>query len=697
MAFSLFIFKALQQLMKKPAHTNALIAETSPYLLQHAHNPVNWEAWKKDVLQKAQKENKLLLISIGYSTCHWCHVMEHECFENETVAETMNQHFINIKVDREERPDVDQVYMNALQLMTGSGGWPLNIVALPDGRPVWGATYVNKDEWIEVLSQLQKLYKNQPETLFEYASKLEEGIKTMDLVSKNTSQIDFKDFNYQEPLAYWSRQFDHDYGGTKRAPKFMMPNNLHFLMRFAYQNNDRQLLDYVHLSLTKMAYGGIFDHINGGFSRYAVDEQWHVPHFEKMLYDNAQLLSLYSNAFSKSKNPLYKEVVFETIDFINRELSHPDGGFYSALDADSINAYGIAEEGAYYVFTKKELQQELHQNFDLFADYYNVNDFGYWEKDHYVLIRTQTDEAFCEKHNLQPTDFKIKKHHWKKTLLKHRSSKNRPALDNKIITSWNAMAIKGFADAYKAFQEPLFLEIALKNAQFICDNLWKNENQLLRTFTNGEVAIDAFLEDYAHLIPAFISLYENTFDEKWITRAQKLTTHCFDAFFDKESGMFFFSANSESLISKTMELRDNVIPASNSVMAKNLFWLGTFFNESNYLDTSQQMLKNMLPEIEHYPPGCSNWLDLMMQFTHPFYEMVIVGEKALSLKAKINKNYLPNVLFAGSTIPKNTRLTENRYVADKTLIYVCEKGSCKLPEEEVDKALKWIQINYQGS
>jgi uncharacterized protein YyaL (SSP411 family) len=681
--------------MKKSKFVNSLLQETSPYLLQHAYNPVNWFPWKKEILAKAKAENKLLLISIGYSTCHWCHVMERECFENEQVAEVMNQHFINIKVDREERPDVDQVYMNALQLMTRAGGWPLNIVALPDGRPVWGATFVKKDSWMEVLLQLQKLHNTQPETLTDYASKLEQGLKTMDVVSKNTTEVDFKDFDYREHLNYWSRQFDHEYGGTKRAPKFMMPNNLHFLIRFAFQNSDAQLMEYVNTSLTKMAYGGIFDHINGGFSRYSVDERWHVPHFEKMLYDNAQLVSLFSDAFLLTKNPLYKEVVYETLEFVNRELSHPKGGFYSALDADSINAYGILEEGAYYVFTKKELQEEIKEDFELFSEYYNVNDFGKWEKNHYVLIRSQRDDEFCTKHALNFSDLDIKKRDWKKKLINHRATKNRPRLDNKIITSWNGMMIKGFADAYKAFQEPEFLETALKNAQFICDNLWEDEKKLLRTSTNGKVAIDAFLEDYAHLISAFISLYEITFDENWIHRAKKLADTCYEKFFDTKSGMFFFSASDEGpLISKTLEVRDNVIPASNSVMAKNLFWLGTFYFDEKYSDTSLQMLKNVLPEIEHYPPGCSNWLDLMMHFTHPFYEVVIVGENAISLKSQMNNYYIPNVLFAGSSEEKNTPLTVKRFVKNKTNVYVCEKGSCQLPLEDITEAINMIQSTF---
>ncbi|GGD83270.1 thioredoxin domain-containing protein [Planktosalinus lacus] len=675
-------------------HTNELIHETSPYLLQHAHNPVNWCAWSKGVLKKAQTENKLLLISIGYSTCHWCHVMEEECFENEVVAKVMNQHFINIKVDREERPDVDQVYMNALQLMTGSGGWPLNIVALPDGRPVWGATFLNKERWIEVLQQLQKLHKNQPKTLIEYASKLLEGIKTMDLVSKNNEDQNFKDFDYEELLSGWSRQFDQTNGGTKGAPKFMMPNNLHFLLRYAFQNNDKQLLDYVNLSLTKMAYGGVFDHINGGFSRYSVDERWHVPHFEKMLYDNAQLVSLYSDAYLIHKNPLFKEVVYKTLEFIKRELSNEEGGFYSALDADSINEFGVLEEGAYYVFTKEELQKELNNDFQLFADYYNINSFGKWEKERYVLIRTQSDEEFCKKHNLTLSEFKNKKTLWSETLLNHRTTKNRPRLDNKIICSWNAMIIKAYMDAYKAFNEDEFLDIALKNTSFICQKLWPNEQKLMRNYTNGKVAAVGFLEDYAHLISAFIALYESTFNEEWVKRANKLTEICYEDFFDNQSGMFFYSsAHREQLISKTIEIRDNVIPSSNSVMAKNLQWLGTFYDNTKYTNTSRVMLSSVLQELKKYPQGFSNWLDLQLNHSHPFYELVICGSKAVKKSSVVNSHYLPNKLLAGTTQENNFPLFRNRFEDGKTNLYLCTHGTCNLPETRVSKIISTIKFN----
>lgn len=583
-------------------YENELALESSPYLLQHAHNPVHWKPWDDSVFAKAKKENKLLLISIGYSTCHWCHVMEKECFENVEVAQVMNAHFINIKVDREERPDVDQVYMNALQLMTGSGGWPLNIVALPDGRPVWGATYLHKDQWIDVLLQLHKLYEHQIETLEEYADKLEYGVKTMDVVSINNDDS-INSFDFEETLQFWARQFDLENGGTKGAPKFMMPNNYHFLLRYGFQTNNNELKEFVHHTLKKLGFGGIFDHINGGFSRYSVDEKWHIPHFEKMLYDNAQLVSLYCDAFLDSQNSLYKEVVFETLEFINRELTDPSGGFYSALDADSLNEYGILEEGAFYVFTKEELQEQIGKDYPLFADYYNINDFGKWEKNNYVLIRNKEDERFCSAHQITLKTLSEKKKQWKTQLLEFRKIKSRPRLDYKILTSWNGLMIKGYADGYRVFKDTSFLEAALKCGVFVSENLMKSDGGLYRCFTKEKASIDGFLDDYAFTIEAFISLYENTFDQKWIDLAQTLIKYCFAHFYDEKTSMFYYtSKTSQKLISKTTEFRDNVLPSSNSVMAKNLFWVGTFYNNETYLKTSRQMLLNVIPEIENHPP-----------------------------------------------------------------------------------------------
>ncbi|MDO9038084.1 MAG: DUF255 domain-containing protein, partial [Lutibacter sp.] len=346
---------------KMPEHkfTNSLINETSPYLLQHAHNPVNWYAWNKETLALAKNENKLLLISVGYSSCHWCHVMEHESFENEEVAAVMNKHFVNIKVDREERPDVDQVYMNAVQLITGRGGWPLNCVALPDGRPIWGGTYFPKDNWISALEQLAKLYDETPEKAIEYAERLTDGVRNSDLVSLNENQVEFSKADLERSVREWKQNMDLDLGGRKGAPKFPMPNNYQYLLIYAVRSGDNEILDYVNTSLTKMAYGGIYDQIGGGFSRYSVDAKWHVPHFEKMLYDNGQLVSLYAEAYQATKNELYKKTVYQTLEFIERELTTQEGAFYSSLDADSINEEGKLEEGAFYVWTQNELKTIL--------------------------------------------------------------------------------------------------------------------------------------------------------------------------------------------------------------------------------------------------------------------------------------------------------------------------------------------------
>ncbi len=399
--------------------TNALINESSPYLLQHAHNPVDWHAWNDKTLAKAKEENKLMLISVGYAACHWCHVMEQESFEDSLVAQVMNKNFINIKVDREERPDVDQVYMNAVQLMTGSGGWPLNVIALPDGRPVWGGTYFKKEQWLDALNQISKIYNDNPKKLYEYADKLEQGIKSIDLVNLNTDEPVFEKAFIENVVKNWSKKFDTNEGGMNSSPKFMMPNNYQFLLRYAHQNNDEKLLDFVNLTLTKMAYGGVYDHVGGGFSRYSTDSKWHIPHFEKMLYDNAQLVSLYSDAYLITKNDLYKNVVTETLEYISRDMTTENGAFYSSLDADSKNREGKLEEGAFYVWQKEKLQTLLKEDFEIFSDYYNINNYGLWEHDNYVLIRKDNDSTIIDKHKITKEVLAVKTKNWKSILFEN--------------------------------------------------------------------------------------------------------------------------------------------------------------------------------------------------------------------------------------------------------------------------------------
>ena len=680
-----------KEILETHDYTNELINESSPYLRQHAHNPVNWKAWNDKSLQQAKEEKKLIIISVGYSACHWCHVMEKESFEDSTVAAVMNKNFISIKVDREERPDVDQIYINAVQLMTGSAGWPLNVVALPDGRPVWGGTYFKKSDWINALSKMQKLYEENPQKLIDYADKLEDGIKSMDLISMNNTEINFKNYPTDSIVSKWQNNFDSKFGGNNRSPKFMMPNNFEFLLRYSVQNNNKEINDYVMLTLDKIAYGGVYDHVGGGFARYSTDIKWHVPHFEKMLYDNAQLVSLYSHAYSLNQNPLYKEVVTETLAYIAREMTNNEGAFYSSLDADSETAEGELEEGTYYVYTKEELKKQLNEDYSLFAEYYNVNSFGKWEKDHYVLIRNKSDEVIMEQFSISLEDLQLKKQSWKQNLLKFRNKRAKPRLDDKTLTSWNALMIKGYVDAYKVFQEKEYLDAALKNAHFITEKQLQDNGALFHNYKDGKSSINGYLEDYATVIDAFIGLYETTLDEQWINKAKGLADYTFLNFFDEEKGMFYFTSKQDpKLVTRTFEYRDNVIPASNSMMAKNLFILAHHFDENNFSKTAKQMLHNVKPEIAGYPSGYSNWLDLLLNYQHNYFEVVVVGDQAIEKLSELNNIYLPNILIAGSTTDKKSPLLELRYIEEETLIYVCVNNACKLPVSEPNEAIKLL-------
>jgi uncharacterized protein YyaL (SSP411 family) len=673
-------------------HTNELIDETSPYLLQHAHNPVNWKAWNTETLQLAKDEKKLMIISIGYSACHWCHVMEKESFEDFTVASVMNKYFISVKVDREERPDVDQIYINAVQLMTGSAGWPLNVITLPDGRPIWGGTYFSKEVWINSLEKIQKLYGENPKKLIDYADNLEEGIKSMDLIEANTNALNFKDFPTKNIVKKWRATFDNKYGGHNRAPKFMMPNNLNYLLRYGIKNNDEQIQDYVYLTLDNIAYGGVYDHIGGGFSRYSTDMKWHIPHFEKMLYDNAQLVSLYSQAYKTTKNPLYEEVVKETLAYIKREMTNKEGAFYSSLDADSVSEDGRLEEGAYYVFNKKELALQLKEDFTIFSEYYNVTNYGKWEKENYVLIRKKSDEEIITEFSISQEELNQKKKNWKQQLLAYRNNRPKPRLDDKTLTSWNALMIKGYIEAYKAFQVTEYLNAAQTNAQFLIDNQLQKNSALNHSYKDGKSSINGYLEDYAAVIDAFIALYEVTLNDAWINKANELAKYSFENFFDKEKSMFYFtSKEDEKLVARNFEYRDNVIPASNSMMAKNLLILSHHFDNKKYLTTSSKMLHNVQPEIESYPSAYSNWLDLMSNFQDNFYEVVVIGKDASIKIAELNARYLPNILVAGSTSESKKPLLNYRYIDGETLIYVCVNNSCKLPVSDISKALNFIK------
>ena len=668
---------------------NRLSTETSPYLLQHAHNPVDWFPWGQEALQKAAFENKLLLVSIGYSACHWCHVMERECFEDKGVAEIMNQHFVCIKIDREERPDVDQVYMLAVQLMTGRGGWPLNCICLPDQRPIYGGTYFRKDDWKNILLAIADFWQTKPKEAEEYAERLTKGIDETEKLDLSNNEIEYTEQSLKDIFEPWKQYFDHIEGGMGQATKFPMPNNWQFLMRYAHHFKDQTALSITKLTLQKMAYGGIYDHLGGGFARYSVDPHWHVPHFEKMLYANAQLLSLYAEAWQFFKLPLFKEVVYETISWLQHDMFSPEGGFYSALDADS-----EGEEGKFYTFTKKEIDAVLGEDSKLFCEYFNITSKGNWEEEATnVLRRSEDDEVLAERVGMEPGALKQKIAACKQKLFVYRERRIKPGLDNKILASWNGLTIKGLCDAYKAFNEPQILSMALRNGEFIL-NLKGRNGALVRLYNPqaDKVFQPAFLDDYAFVAEGFINLYEVTFDERWLLEARDLCNYALQNFYDPGTGMLYYtSQNDASLIARKHEILDNVIPASNSAMAHNLFKLGHLFDNEIYLDQARQMLRNVSEFIKTYGSGYSNWAMLLLNEVAGLYEIAITGSEAASLRKGLGQYFIPNKILLGGnkgTLP----LLEGKFGAEPR-IFVCYNKSCQLPVNNVQDALAQIRAD----
>ena len=514
-------------------YTNELIHESSPYLLQHAHNPVNWYPWGEEAFKKARDENKLLLISIGYAACHWCHVMENESFEDLEVANFMNDNFICIKVDREERPDVDQIYMTAVQLITGRGGWPLNALALADGKPFYAGTYFPKSNWLKVLKHFTEINRQDPQSLADQAERVTKGIQTSDQITLVAEEelVSMEDLDLI--FRKWKTSIDFKRGGENKAPKFPMPSAWEYLLEYHFHSENPDALRAVKSTLDHMAFGGIYDQLGGGFARYSTDATWKVPHFEKMLYDNAQLISLYSKAYQLTQDPLYQQVVEETIEFLDREFLSPQNGYFSSLDADS-----DGEEGKYYVWTKKEISSCLHEKAPLFIEYYNVSSKGNWEHGKNILLRDKSNSEFAVQHGITEKELKERLENDKANLLSLRSSRIKPRLDDKILTSWNSLMISGLVDAYKALGRSSYLNKALATASFLVKHAIQENHELTRNYKNGRSNIHALLDDYAFTISSFINLYEVTFDEKWLYKANELTKYTLEHFFDPETGMF---------------------------------------------------------------------------------------------------------------------------------------------------------------
>ncbi len=669
---------------------NLLGKEHSPYLLQHQHNPVHWKPWGREALDQAAAENKLIIVSIGYSTCHWCHVMERESFENQEVAALMNKYFVSIKVDREERPDIDQIYMIAVQLMTGSGGWPLNCICLPDGRPIYGGTYFRSDDWSHLLQQLQKMWMENPQMAHEYADKLAEGIRLSDGIPVDRLEEPFGKNHLQGIVRPWKQQFDHTYGGLTRAPKFPMPGNWDFLLQYAVLENDQELLEHVHFTLKKMASGGIYDHLGGGFARYSVDERWHIPHFEKMLYDNAQLVSLYLSAWQQRPDPQYRRTVEETLEWVSREMTAPNGGFYCALDADS---EGI--EGKFYIFSLKEIQQldgkGLNEgDIELLTSHFHLSEKGNWEEEGTNVLYHDSDaDELAAQQGFSAEEWNQYLRELKSALQTYRSGRVRPGLDNKQLTSWNALMLKAFAESFRVLEDKRYLDIALRNAAFIRRELYTSDGGLLHQPADPNRSIAGYLDDYAFCIEAWIALYEATFDEQWILEAKRLTDYAIGHFFNKEQGVFYYTDNgSDHLITRKSELMDNVMPSSNSALFRAIQKLGVIFDHQEYSDLVAQVLPRMITPMQQYGTAYSNWAILLLHEVYGSVELILSGESAADFRKAIDRQYIPNKLVLGGT-ESRLPILQGR-LSGQSLAYVCRNRTCSLPVKTADELLELI-------
>jgi uncharacterized protein YyaL (SSP411 family) len=705
------------------AHTNDLIHSSSPYLQQHAHNPLDWMPWGEEAFEKAEREGKLVFISIGYSACHWCHVMEHDTFENEEAAEYINANFISIKVDREERPDVDQIYMNAVQLMTGRGGWPLNCIALPDGRPVFGGTYFPRARFIEILEGLVELKMNDSKKMEEYAERLSEGVASSDLlvavddgVARDAKggpwpKTDRNKFgaSIDSKVDSWRAQWDRNRGLSNGAPKFPLPTNLDFLLHYGVVRGDNDALSQVRLTLDMMSRGGIYDQAGGGFARYSTDSNWKIPHFEKMLYDNAQLLSTYAHAWQVFGESRYKEVCYGIIDFLNNELDDPSGGFRSALDADS-----DGEEGKYYVWTKDELADALSpSDFELAMVAYDIDGRSFWEHGNSVLMSWDSDEALSKKAGLSPDEFRNRLSSINKTLSYYRDGKDKngkvekgkdareprvkPGLDDKVLTSWTALTVSGLCATYRAFDDEEHIDRAVKAMNFILQTA-KNSDGTLNHVYHSKVGshINGFLEDYAFTIEACLNLYEATFDPRWLTEARELTLVSFDHFYDTETGVFWYtSANEKGLFARKQENDDSVIPASNSSMARNLFKLGRYDSRFDWIERSDRMLISAWENTGNIRRS-TGWATALLWRSTPFYELAITAKtqkEMANLRLKVDKDFRPQIILAGGIdATGQPSWLEGKYTeSGNPRFFVCQEGACKLPVEtlsEVDNLLE---------
>ncbi|HYR76003.1 MAG TPA: thioredoxin domain-containing protein [Pyrinomonadaceae bacterium] len=680
--------------MKENKHTNNLINETSPYLRQHAHNPVDWYPWGDAALAKARAEDKPILLSIGYSACHWCHVMEHESFENEEIAKLMNENFVNIKVDREERPDLDQIYMSAVQMMTGQGGWPMTMFLTPAGVPFFGGTYFppadryNMPGFPRVLLSVAEAYRSQPEQVAGTATAMLGELRRVGLAEPSREKLtrELLDASYRRIAA----NYDRVNGGFGGAPKFPPAMTLEFLLHTFHRTGDGEAQKMVEHTARKMANGGMYDQIGGGFHRYSVDARWLVPHFEKMLYDNALLSRMYLHLYQATKNPDARRVAEETLDYVVREMTDPAGGFYSSQDADS-----EGHEGKFFVWTRQEIIDALQQpDADLFCDYFNVTESGNFEGQN-ILNVTETLEDVAALNKLSVEKLRETLEAGRRKLSTIRERRIKPGRDEKILTAWNGLMLSSFAEAAAILDRPDYRRVAEANASFLLEHLL-NDGLLLRTSKAGEAKLNAYLEDYACLIDGLISLYEATGTLKWIESAISLADRMIDEFWDDESGGFFFTGKShEQLIVRSKEFLDNATPSGNSIATLSLLRLNVLTGNENYRRLATTVLRLLADQIGRYPSAFGFALTALDFYLDVPLEIAIVGDPADSrlseLLTVVWQTYVPNRVVALCTEDHKKAakllplLRQRDTLASQPTAFVCEAYTCRAPAHSADE------------
>lgn len=678
---------------------NHLQYETSPYLLQHAHNPVNWYPWGEEAFALARELDRPVLVSIGYSSCHWCHVMERESFEDAEVAAFMNGHFINIKVDREERPDVDHIYMEACQAISGAGGWPLNCFVLPDRRPFYAGTYYppspayNRPSWMNVLVHLSKAWHNQRTDVVGQAEKLMDTIAHAgDAFVQKDDRLALSSGKLLHPVLAanifheLSKRFDRAHGGFGGAPKFPGTMSLQYLLDYYCYNGDADALAHVHFSLEKMIRGGIYDQLGGGFARYATDQAWLVPHFEKMLYDNALLLELMSKVYRVDPKPIYAQAIHETLTFVERELSAPEGGFYAALDADS---EGV--EGKFYVWDQEEIEAVLQDDAQLFKYHYGVRWDGNWEGVN-ILWQAHSLEESAAKFGMTVAAAGRLIEGAKRQLLERRSQRQRPGLDDKQLLDWSALMVTAYAEAALALNSDVYRQRAVDQLAYLQRAFTRPDGGLFHQATKGQPRQLAFLDDYAYLIQAMLAVYQLTYDANYIAQAGKLLTYVLEHFLDESDGLLYFTDQNQSDVPvRRKELYDSATPSGNATMAHNLLQLSILTGNSAWGQQAERMLLAMSTAVERYASSFSRWAQAMQKLAWPSKELAIVGPAAVEEARAVLASYRPNcVLMAAVGEDSQFPLLAGRSVAGKTVFYVCEQYACRLPVEHREEALHLI-------